>query len=201
MPRKILANGMAAYLDFSIGCLIIVLLGFTFNTELLWWQILLGGLLALTPDIDVVPTLIRGRTPSFDHRQTIFHRPMLVLATVTILGYLLGGTFWAIACFVLVLYHFLHDVDWFGNQYGIAWLWPYSSQFWGPYGSFSPPTISHETWLKDNWLQPSRLSISELGLALLCMIILGTLMGLLTNWWFLLLLILAYSIPLIVWYT
>ena len=201
MHRTYLANVLAAYLDFTIGCCAIVVLAVTFSVELVWWQVIVGGLLALLPDIDIAPMLIVGKTPRFDHRQSIFHRPILMLPVVALLGYLIGGTFWALASAILVLYHYLHDIDWSGQRYGIAWFWPLSKQFWGPYGFFTPPTtVSHETWLKDKWLQPSHLSIIELSVALVAAIFLGVLLGVITTWWFIGTLLLAAAMPLFVWY-
>jgi hypothetical protein len=201
MVKPFLANGMAAYLDFTIGCLLVVLLAGAFHVELLWWQVLIGGLLALLPDIDIAPTLLLGKSPRFDHRQTIFHRPLPILAAVAALGYWLGAAFWASAAVCLVFYHYLHDIDWNGNRYGVAWFWPFSEHFWGPYGRFMPPNnLSHETWLKDTWLQPSPQSVTELTIALIALLFLGLLLGLLTSWWFIALIVLAAAVPLTVWY-
>lgn len=201
MPKRFLANGLAAYLDFTIGSLLVVLLASAFAVELSWWQILIGGFLALLPDMDIAPMLIIGRTPRFDHRQTILHRPAVVLPLVALLGYIVGGSFWSLAGLILVLYHFLHDVDWAGRRYGVAWFWPFSNQFWGPYGSFTPPTdISHETWLQDHWLQPSRLSVVELGLSFVAGILLGLWLGIILTWWFWTIVLLAVAVPLYVWY-
>jgi hypothetical protein len=165
--KYLFANLLAATLDFSVGVFGISLLAYLYNYELAVWQVFLGGVLALLPDLDLVPTVLLGTNSTFDHRQTLFHRPILILPAAVALSWVLGGQFWAIAAGVLVFWHFLHDTDWFGDRYGVAWFWPVSNRFWSIHGSYSPPVVApHHSWLEANWLQPSVLSLRELGVSL-----------------------------------
>lgn len=199
--RNYLANILAAYLDFTIGCLGVVLLAQGYGYELMWWQILLGGVLALLPDIDITPILLLGQNPQFDHRQTIFHRPLVMIPVVSLTCYAFGGSFWALTAVACLLWHFLHDVDWFGRRYGVAWFWPFSKHFWSIYGAFTPPSnLAHQDWLASHWLRPTQLSVTELSFALLSAICAGLLLGILTTWWFMFIIAVAALIPLFTWF-
>jgi hypothetical protein len=129
----------------------------------------LGGILSLIPDFDLVPSVLFGVSPTFDHRQTLFHRPLLVLPIVIALSYLLGGEMWLVITAICVSGHYLHDTNFIGTEYGIAWFWPFSKQYWSVFGSFtpeSPESGSHHEWLRKNWLRPSFMSIREIFVGL-----------------------------------
>ena len=166
------ANGLAATLDYSVGVFGITLIATAYDYSIAWWQILIGGVLALLPDFDLQPAVLSGQSAWYDHRQTLLHRPLLVLPLGSVVAYLLGGSFWALAAFVLILWHYLHDIDWCGTRYGVAWLWPFSRQYISHYGWFAPPPATdHHEWLQRHWLQPSQMSITELSVASVFLII------------------------------
>lgn len=168
------ANAMAAFMDFGVGYLIAVLVTMGFETSLPWQYLLIGGFCALIPDIDLVPSVLMGRSASFDHRQTLFHRPLLVVPIVTIIGFILGGYLWASIVFLCVVWHYLHDTNFTDTTYGIAWLWPFSSQYWSLWGSYMSQTdLGHHQWLETFWMKPSILSVREVGIGLISFCIAG----------------------------
>ena len=48
------ATGMAAFLDFSMGALIVFTAGSATGVEIQVWHIAMGGILALLPDFDLI---------------------------------------------------------------------------------------------------------------------------------------------------
>ena len=168
MQRRLIlyaGNLMAAVMDAGIGMLIAAMVGLYFGETLPWWGLLLGAAFALLPDIDLVPAVLWRGTFHFDHRQTPFHRPLLLIPLIAFITYLFGGLMWAMIALLGLLWHFLHDTNFLDDTYGVAWLWPFSDQFWSLRGSFPPPRPQpHEDWVKLNWLRPTSVSVRELGI-------------------------------------
>ncbi len=97
-------NALAAFMDFGIGTAIAAGVATWYGTSLPWYLVFLGGVLSLVPDFDLVPSVIRGISPSFDHRQTPFHRPLLMLPLTITTAYLSlwwrhVGTDYRVMCF------------------------------------------------------------------------------------------------------
>ena len=173
------ANAMAAFMDFGIGTLVAAVVAFSFDIALSWQYLLLGGLLALLPDVDIIPSIITGRSAQFDHRQTIFHRPLLIITAATTISWCIGGEMWAIITFFAVIWHFVHDTNFIDMTYGIAWLWPFSDMYWYFYGPFTPnPGMEHHTWLERYWLKPTFLSVREILIGAVALLAAGSLMHL-----------------------
>ena len=171
-------NLMAAVMDAGIGMLITSVTSLYFGITLTMPALMLGAFLALLPDLDLVPSVLRHATITFDHRQTLLHRPLLLLPVVTLFSFWLGGTLWAIIAFTCVLWHFLHDTNFVDDTYGVAWLWPFSNQFWSVRGFFEPPVpLSHEEWLKKHWLRPTDVSLRELGIGAATALVAGKLVN------------------------
>jgi LexA-binding, inner membrane-associated putative hydrolase len=162
-------NALAAFMDFGIGTAVATGIAYWYEVSLPWYLVFLGGILSLIPDFDLVPSVIRGVSPKFDHRQTPFHRPLLILPLAIITAYLFGGSMWALITGICVFGHYIHDTNFVGTDYGIAWFWPFSHRYWSVFGSFAPAKLdqgSHHVWLRQNWLQPSILSLREIGIGL-----------------------------------
>lgn len=171
MKRTVLlliGNALAAFMDFGIGTAIATGVTTWCGIHLPWYLVFIGGVLALVPDFDLVPSVIHGVSPSFDHRQTCFHRPLLILPLIITTAYLFGGSMWALIAGLCVFTHYVHDTNFVGTNYGIAWLWPFSHRYWSIFGSFTPKRTvgSHHEWLQKNWLRPSLLSVREIGIGL-----------------------------------
>ena len=139
------ANLMAAVMDAGIGMLIAALISTAAGVTLPWYGLMLGAMFALLPDLDLVPSVLWRGVLTFDHRQTLFHRPLLFIPLVTAVTYLMGGSVWASIAFTAVLWHFLHDTNFLDDTYGVAWFWPFSNHFWSLRGAFPPPLLQPHT--------------------------------------------------------
>jgi hypothetical protein len=163
-------NALAAFMDFGIGTAVATLVAYSYGVSLPWYLVFLSGVLALVPDFDLVPSVVFGVSPTFDHKQTPLHRPLLVLPLVITGAYLFGGEMWLVIAAICVSGHYLHDTNFIGTNYGIAWFWPFSHKFWSAFGSFTPEPYdengSHNEWLRENWLRPSFLSVREISIGL-----------------------------------
>jgi hypothetical protein len=120
---------------------------------------------AVLPDFDqILPILLN--TFSKNHHQTLFHRPIIVVPTAIAIGWVIGGTMWAVIASICILMHFVHDTHGFSDD-GIAWLWPFSEKYWSLQGSEDQHahSIEHRTWIRENWQRPSMRSIAEIALS------------------------------------
>ncbi len=122
--------------DIANGIFATVLAGLFTNTEILWWYFLIGIPLAMLPDLDAIPELLRrGKVASSstnisDHRDGL-HFPVLFL----IIGICAGiyfGFFGYLFLFATML-HFVNDV--YGTGWGIKLLWPISKRKYKFFGS------------------------------------------------------------------
>ena len=157
------AVGMAAFLDFAIGVLIVSLVARVFSMNVQLWQVALGGILALLPDFDMIYPLVRKKyAGAEDHHASLMHRPLLVLPVATGAAWWFGGTLWASITFLCVFWHFLHDTKQFGDA-GLAWFWPFSKKEWSLVGSEDPPQNPKVVdWIYGRWLTPSPMSFLEI---------------------------------------
>ena len=128
---RITSLGLAGVLDLAAGMVIVTLLGEYFSYPLLWWQYLIGALLAASPDIDLLLGFFGKRVD--EHHEYLTHRPIFGLPFAIVGGWIIGGEFWAYASGFGVLWHYLHDTQGFLFLYdnGLAWFWPYSKKYWG----------------------------------------------------------------------
>ncbi len=137
-----MANGWAAFLDFSVGTGIVAVMSM-FQASLL--QICIGGALALLPDYIHIPWLLkvfRGEKITEDHHRTWSHRPVFILTGATVIAWHFGGMLWADIAFLCVCWHFLHDYP-FGDGF-LNWFWPLKADHHVP--------VDHEKWIEENWL-------------------------------------------------
>lgn len=163
------AMGMTAFLDFSVGCFIATVIALAMNVPIQWWHLPLGGILALLPDFDILAPIARkffiDEPITGNHREaTLLHRPLVILPTVTLVAWAIGGEYWAVTAFLCVIAHYVHDARETGSD-GLAWFWPISKKYWWIGGSFEPRYNEIEEWLERTWLQPSVRSIVETGIS------------------------------------
>lgn len=189
------ANMMAAFLDFAVGCFIvschimILVLFFPqsptgsniwFTMHILWgfpdvfvplFVLTAGGLLALLPDLldFAYPLLIKGGvSDDYNHRETLAHKPLVVLPVAIAIAWILGdilwaGNFWAITAGLCVTWHYLHDT-WPLSGGAIKWLWPFSNRYisWRGFEKVDTKITPYSEWMQKNWFVPSRLSRTEI---------------------------------------
>ncbi len=158
-------NAMVAFLDFAVGVFIAAMVYQSAGLTAPILALIVGGILALVPDFDIVPTLLRGEVADFDHRQTIFHRPLLMIPVVTYIAFLFGGELWLLIGFLAITWHFIHDTDLSGRGlHGVGWLWPLSRCHWSWYGPHSVIETTHDQFIKQYWAKPTLHSMTEIGL-------------------------------------
>lgn len=175
----LVATGLAALLDFSIGTLIV----FVFKAQLFTgskselWQYLLGGLLAVSPDIlGVLKLYVVGsrnpNLPKVHHHDSISHRPLAIIPLASAAAYAFGGMDWAWIAGLCLFAHYLHDTKGFGGS-NMAWLWPFVKKpisLW-PIGierdTFRMDSFEdHRQWLIKNYIELSLPSYNGLIFAI-----------------------------------
>jgi hypothetical protein len=167
-PYILAGNAMAAFLDFSAGVFIVYLGTLVLDYQAGIPSYVLGGILGMAPDFDVFYMFFKKKAVYGDHHQFVTHRPLFGIVLSSTLGFLLGGTFWAMVAPLCVVWHYLHDTEGFGGG-GIAWFWPFSKFYYSPL-RIVPPEKSlmaenqdeHEEWLETTWLVPSKTAVIEI---------------------------------------
>jgi len=156
--------GMALFLDFAVGVLIVAAMSVTCGVEVQVWQVLSGGIRALVPDFDIAWQIFRGKYEGLEeHHTTWMHRPLFLLPVATFASWWFEGTFWAIVTFLCVFWHFVHDTKGFGDD-DLTWF-RWRGKEWslfGPRDRWSPIPLEH--WLKTKWLVPSNRSLWEIAI-------------------------------------
>lgn len=170
---------LAGFLDFAIGLSIVHGVSYLTGDTVSVTDYIIGGLLTLSPDIDLLYMALRERRLYGDHHQNITHRPILIIPLASLAGFVIGGPFWGVAATLCVLWHFIHDTEWIGGPggSGIAWFWPFSKKYISPKRAVDPERAPGaewkdraDQWMNISWLRPSMLSVSELmiGTVLCC---------------------------------
>ena len=122
--------------DIANGIFAVLLAGYAAGTEVAWWHFLVGIPLALLPDLDAVPELLKnGKVAAFaehthDHRDGL-HFPILFLL-IGICASVYIGFFGYIFLFA-TMFHFINDL--YGTGWGIPLFWPFSKRKYKFFGS------------------------------------------------------------------
>lgn len=117
------------FADFANGIFATLLAGYITGIPFVWWHLVVGLLLAMAPDLDALPELIRrGRVGTSaenprDHRDGL-HFPILFLITGAAILYF--NTFWGVLFLLATSLHFINDM--YGTGWGIALFWPLSNR-------------------------------------------------------------------------
>lgn len=165
-----IGHALPACMDLAVGALIVSMIGFYTGNELPLWMYLVGALLAVVPDVDLLADIFKAKDlKGWDHHQTPTHRPVIMLPAFTLLGalvgVLLGNIFlYAGIFFLCVFWHYIHDTKELGGG-GIAWFWPYSKKYWSFTSSQNPEEI--DLWNIESyslWIHPRALSVRELSI-------------------------------------
>lgn len=116
---------LALLADWANGIFAVVLASFITSTEVVWWHFLIGILIAMCPDLDAIPELIKRKRLAAsaehlsDHREGL-HYPVIFLVVGGILVYLYPFYGWMFL--IAVMLHFINDL--YGTGWGIPLLWP-----------------------------------------------------------------------------
>lgn len=116
---------LALLADIANGVFAVALSAFITGQEVVWWHFLIGIPLAMYPDLDAIPELLkRGKLAASsehveDHREGL-HFPILFLLAglwgVFVFGY------WGLVFLLATVLHFINDL--YGTGWGIPLLWP-----------------------------------------------------------------------------
>lgn len=168
--RILLANALAGSLDLCMGALIAAATLSSFGVHPTLWHLAAGAVLAVLPDFDVVLPILCMREVKGNHHTTLMHRPALIIPAAACAAYAVGGPAWSMVALLCVSWHYLHDTPPLGMS-GIAWLWPYDSRYWSPWGPAEPHTggPGHHEWLKKYWMTLSPMLCMELGAGLMAL--------------------------------
>lgn len=126
---------LALLADFANGIFAVLIACAVYDVPPLWWYFLVGLPLAMLPDIDAIPELLkRGRVSTDasytrDHR-TFLHYPIVSFVIFTPVFWL--GGFWGLLVSVAVLLHLLNDM--YGTGWGLQLLWPLSTRHYKLFG-------------------------------------------------------------------
>lgn len=167
----VVSLGLAGILDLAAGLFFVYMLGEYLSYPLAWWQYAIGAFLGASPDIDLLLGFF-GKDPDY-HHENLTHRPILGIPFAILLGWLMGGPFWACAAGVGVFWHYLHDTKGFLLLYdnGLGWFWPFSHKYWGvknlrPVGEDPKMFIQKEGsgfgTVYESYLGPTRKALTEL---------------------------------------
>ena len=126
---------LALLADFANGIFAVLIACAYYDISPVWWYFLIGLPLAMLPDIDAIPELLkRGKVSadashSRDHR-TFLHYPIISLVIFT--PVLLFGGFWGLVIVLAVVLHLLNDL--YGTGWGLQLLWPLSTRHYKFFG-------------------------------------------------------------------
>lgn len=150
-----LANGLAAFLDFSVGAFIVFTAYLISGYQAQIYHYFLGGVVALMPDIIDVGYLYltsNGNLTKDNHRM-FAHRPIFGLPLIFFFSVLAGGMFWGTIAIACICWHYLHDTP------HINWLWPLEEDkeenMSHPSGKAEVTTKKHNDWLCQKWMTPN----------------------------------------------
>ena len=121
----IMKEVLALLADWANGIFAVVLASYITGTEIVWWHFIIGILIAMCPDLDAIPELIKRKKtaasaehPS-DHRGGL-HYPIVFLIIGVVFIYL--HPFFGWMFLIAVVLHFINDL--YGTGWGIPLLWP-----------------------------------------------------------------------------
>lgn len=122
--RKFIGLFQFGFLDLVTGAFIAHLLHLAFyDIHPPLGMYILGAILGVLPDFDLLLTVFRRRELDLKHRNTIFHQPLLLAAIPGII-FTFISPFWALLWALPLLWHYLHDT--IGESMGVQWLYPFS---------------------------------------------------------------------------
>lgn len=168
--RILLANALAGFLDLSMGALIAAATLYSLGVQPGLWHLLIGSVLAVLPDFDIIPAILLGREAAGNHHTTLMHRPLLIIPAAALVAYLVGGQAWGTVALLCVSWHYLHDTPPLSLG-GIAWLWPFDYRYWSLWGPKEPHMghLNHHEWLRYNWMRLSSMLRMEVGAGLMAL--------------------------------
>jgi len=123
---KVIKNVLVLLADIANGLFAVLIAGYVSGTEVVWWHFVIGVLLAMSPDLDAIPELLRRGRVSCDAEYVSDHRDMLhypvLFVLVGVLLILFVNTFFGTMFLAATMLHFFNDF--YGTGWGIPLFWP-----------------------------------------------------------------------------
>jgi hypothetical protein len=160
-------------LDIGVGILLAVAVSAIFHMPLTIFLVICGIAATLFPDVDI----ITAPFGTWKHRE-LTHYPIVYIPLVIFLFILMSIPYAALVTAGIYL-HLIHDT--FGTGWGLAWLWPFTNRRFillpvnymrnmRAFETWLPeerPEYAHSErykhWIRDLYLKPSVISITEHG--------------------------------------
>lgn len=119
---------LALLADFANGIFATILAGLITGVDPTW-HFVVGIILAMSPDLDAIPELIkRGKVASSaenvrDHREALHFPILFIIVGVIVISF---SPFWGWLFLIATMLHFLNDL--YGTGWGIPLLWPFTNR-------------------------------------------------------------------------
>ncbi len=155
--------------DIGIGILISIFVSKIYLVEITPVLVVWGVISALLPDIDLVVFLFPTLKNIFGKHRGLTHYPIIYIPIVILLFIFIGRVYTLILALGIFL-HLAHDSLWIGS--GIQWRWPFSKKSYKFFNIERPYEPGPNVWIKEFYLRPTRVVISEVGVFLLSLTLL-----------------------------
>lgn len=163
---------MAGFLDFAVGALLAAIVGKMMEIPMNVWFLIIGGFIGQSPDlVEMAKARLKGKQALANgHHESWDHWPMFMMVLGTMLGLIVGGLYWGIVSFLCLLFHYTHDMEFWGSG-GIPFFAPANFRYFAWWRGFDDPQTSAmfrpenelDPWIQRNWLRPSWMSVREIS--------------------------------------
>lgn len=194
MNKNFLYQPLALAADLANGIFAVLLVGWWYGVDPVWWHFLVGMVFAMFPDIDAIPELLRrgrvGAHKGYEHdHRTFLHYPIISVPIGLVVWWLFG--YWGLLWLIALVLHLINDL--YGTGWGIPLLYPITNRrykiniplrspnhepYTGPIGSWTPRelevaivTEGNPNWVIDTYATVNWISLTEYTLFLLALIL------------------------------
>jgi hypothetical protein len=118
-------SSLAILADVANGVFAVFITAHLTSTDILWWHLFVGIALAMCPDLDAIPELLkRGKVAAsnqytHDHREALHFPVLFIVIGVVILQF---NVYWGAMFLTATMLHFVNDL--YGTGWGIPLFWP-----------------------------------------------------------------------------
>ena len=126
---------LALLADFANGIFAVLIACSVYEIPPQWWYFLIGLPLAMLPDIDAIPEILKRGKVSTDASYTRDHRTFLhypIISLIIFTPVFIWGGFWGLLIVVAVVLHLVNDL--YGTGWGLQLLWPLSTRHYKFFG-------------------------------------------------------------------
>lgn len=118
------------FFDIGVGLLLASMIGVISGTDSLGLMLLVGLFGGLWPDSSFLFWIAAGHDMDLlSHKQRdILHKPLLLVPALSVVVYLMLGSYPLLVFLLASIAHFVHDST--GQGWGIKWLWPLNDHYY-----------------------------------------------------------------------